>query len=388
MEVLVHHLGFSTYKLDRVTESDVLVRVIGASQKQALTGSEPRGGGGGSGWVQSPWGSDSAVQSLGRLCFRLTGSRLSCLSTAIGALVEKLAMPVTQKKVIKAKKIKEVKTQDVPLLPEKGVKGKGRSKIAALPDIAKKSAAPEVKKPTKKNPLIQKRPKNFGIGQAIQPRRNVYRFVKWPKYIELQRKKAILKKRLKVPPPINQFSHALDRSTSLQIFNLCNKYRPLTKQAKKAQLTHRAQKRAGGAPDAPQERRPCFRSGVREVTASVMGKKAQLVLIAHDVDPIEIVLFLPALCRKMGVPYAIIKGKARLGRLVHRKTCTCLAFTTVKAEDKPRLAKIVQTVKTNFNDRYDEIRKHWGGGIMGSKSLARVAKLERAKAKELKLKMG
>lgn len=250
--------------------------------------------------------------------------------------------PVTQKKVIKAKKIKEVKTQNVPVLPEKGTKGKGRSKVAALPEIAKKKVAPEVKKPPQKNPLIQKRPKNFGIGQAIQPRRNVYRFVKWPKYIELQRKKAVLKKRLKVPPPINQFTEALDRPTcriltslffllALQIFNLCKKYRPLTKQAKKAQLTHRAQKRAGGAPDAPQERRPCFRSGVREVTASVMGKKAQLVLIAHDVDPIEIVLFLPALCRKMGVPYAIIKGKARLGRLVHRKTCTCLAFTTVKA---------------------------------------------------------
>ncbi|VDM20699.1 unnamed protein product, partial [Hydatigera taeniaeformis] len=295
--------------------------------------------------------------------------------------------PITQKKVIKAKKIKEVKTQDVPLLPEKGTKGKGRSKVAPLPDIIKKKVVPEVKKRPRKNPLIQKRPKNFGIGQAIQPRRNVYRFVKWPKYIELQRKKAILKKRLKIPPPINQFSQALDRATCKIVFNLCSKYRPLTKQAKKALLTHRAQKRAGGGADVPQEKRPYFRSGVREVTASIMSKKAQLVLIAHDVDPIEIVLFLPALCRKMGVPYAIVRGKARLGQLVRRKTCTCLAFTTVKAEDKPRLAKIIQTVKTNFNDRYDEIRKHWGGGIMGSKSLARVSKLERAKEKELKLKM-
>jgi hypothetical protein len=32
----------------------------------------------------------------------------------------------------------------------------------------------------------------------------------------------------------------------------------------------------------------------------------------------------------MGVPYCIIKGKARLGRLVHRKTCTTVAFTQVK----------------------------------------------------------
>ena len=41
--------------------------------------------------------------------------------------------------------------------------------------------------------------------------------------------------------------------------------------------------------------------------------KAQLVIIAHDVDPLELVLFLPALCRKMGVPYAIVKSKSRLG---------------------------------------------------------------------------
>jgi hypothetical protein len=37
----------------------------------------------------------------------------------------------------------------------------------------------------------------------------------------------------------------------------------------------------------------------------VENKKAQLVVIAHDVDPIELVVFLPALCRKMGVLYFI-----------------------------------------------------------------------------------
>ena len=37
------------------------------------------------------------------------------------------------------------------------------------------------------------------------------------------------------------------------------------------------------------------------------------MVIAHDVDPIELVVWLPALCRKMEVPYAIVKGKSRLG---------------------------------------------------------------------------
>jgi hypothetical protein len=37
------------------------------------------------------------------------------------------------------------------------------------------------------NPLFEKRPKNFGIGQDIQPKRDLTRFVKWPRYIRLQR---------------------------------------------------------------------------------------------------------------------------------------------------------------------------------------------------------
>lgn len=35
-----------------------------------------------------------------------------------------------------------------------------------------------------------------------------------------------------------------------------------------------------------------------------------------------------------------------------------------------------------------QIRKHWGGGVMGQKSQARIAKLEKAKAKELAQKTG
>nr|CDS31810.1 ribosomal protein l7a [Hymenolepis microstoma] len=296
-------------------------------------------------------------------------------------------MPVTQKKVIKAKKIKDVKGQEISELLPKGVKGKGKSRVADLPEIAMKKQTIVAKRAQKKNPLIQKRPKNFGIGQSIQPRRDLSRFVKWPVYVRVQRQRAILKKRLKIPPPINQFNVALGRTEASQVLRLCNKYKPLSKQAKKAQLSLRAQKRAGGAPDAPTERKPTLKAGIREVTAAVMAKKAQLVVIAHDVDPIEIVLFLPALCRKMNVPYCIVKGKARLGRIVHRKTCTCVAITKVRAEDKARITKLAQMVKTNYNDRVDEIRRHWGGGIMGSKSQARVAKIERMKAKELKLKM-
>lgn len=266
--------------------------------------------------------------------------------------------------------------------PTKGGK-KGKSKVAAAP---LKSKVADVKKVV--NPLFEKRPKNFGIGQNIQPKRDLTRFLRWPRYIRLQRQKAILLKRLKVPPSINQFSSTLDRQTASQLFKLLDRYRPENKKDRRARLVQRAKERAEGKPDQPTKRPLVVRTGVNTVTTLVEQKKAQLVVIAHDVDPIEIVLFLPALCKKMGVPYCIVKGKARLGQVVRRKTCTTLALTNVNAEDKTSLNKLVEVCKTNFNDRYDELRRHSGGGILGAKSLAKIAKLEKLKARELQQKLG
>lgn len=263
-----------------------------------------------------------------------------------------------------------------------GAGTKGKKKVA---DAPLRSKAVEAKRTV--NPLFEKRPKNFGIGQNIQPKRDLTRFVKWPRYIRLQRQKAILLKRLKVPPSVNQFSSTLDRQSASQLFKLLDKYRPETKKERKARLVKRAQERAEGKQDKPSQRPLVARSGINTVVSLVEQKKAQLVIIAHDVDPIEIVLYLPALCKKMGVPYCIVKGKARLGHVVRRKTVTALALTNVNAEDKTSLSKLVEVCKTNFNDRYDELRKHAGGGILGAKSLAKIAKLEKIKARELQQKM-
>jgi hypothetical protein len=40
--------------------------------------------------------------------------------------------------------------------------------------------------------------KNFNVGNDIQPRRDLTRYVRWPRYVNLQRKKQVLLKRLKV----------------------------------------------------------------------------------------------------------------------------------------------------------------------------------------------
>jgi len=267
------------------------------------------------------------------------------------------------------------------MVDKKGKKGKGK-KVAAAPLAVKRQ---EVKRVV--NPLFEKRSKNFGIGQDIQPARDLSRFVRWPKYIRLQRQKVVLQTRLRIPPAINQFYSTLDRQTATQLFKLMDKYRPETKQAKKERLRERAASRAEGKEDAPGKRAPVVRHGVNTVTTLIEKKKAQLVVIANDVDPIELVMFLPALCRKMGVPYCIVKNKSRLGRVCRRKTTSCLAITQVESNDRSSLNKLVETVKTNYNERFDEIRKHWGGGSLGSKSAAKVAKLEKTKIKEASMKV-
>ncbi|CAG9766654.1 unnamed protein product [Ceutorhynchus assimilis] len=269
------------------------------------------------------------------------------------------------------------------MVQKKPKKKTGGKKVAAAPLAVKKV---EAKKEV--NPLFEKRPRNFGIGQDIQPPRDLSRFVKWPKYIRIQRQKAVLQKRLKVPPPINQFTQTLDKQTATQLFKVLEKYRPETALQKKNRLKAKAEAKVAKKEEAPSKKPNTLRAGTNTVTKLIEQKKAQLVVIAHDVDPIELVLFLPALCRKMGVPYCIVKGKARLGLLVRRKTCSAVALTQVDSGDRSNFNKIVEAIKTNFNDRGDEIRKHWGGGLLGSKSAARIAKIERAKAKELAQKQG
>ncbi|XP_062090793.1 large ribosomal subunit protein eL8y-like isoform X1 [Humulus lupulus] len=250
-----------------------------------------------------------------------------------------------------------------------------------------KSSALSKKKPEKiVNPLFEKRPKQFGIGGALPPKRDLHRYVKWPKAVQLQRKKRILKQRLKVPPQLNQFTKTLDKNLATSLFKLLLKYRPEDKAEKKERLVKRAQAETEGK-TAETKKPIVVKYGLNHVTYLIEQNKAQLVVIAHDVDPIELVVWLPALCRKMEIPYCIVKGKSRLGSIVHQKTAAALCLTTVKNEDKMEFSKILEAIKANFNDKFDEFRKKWGGGIMGSKSQAKTKAKERVLAKEAAQRM-
>ncbi|XP_075255808.1 large ribosomal subunit protein eL8-like [Convolutriloba macropyga] len=237
-------------------------------------------------------------------------------------------------------------------------------KSVAARTSAKGAAAQKPKKKTPWAGLTVKKPKNFGIGNDIQPKRDLRRFMKWPKYIVLQRKARILSKRIKVPAPIAQFTRTADKSLSLAVFKLLEKHKLPTDKEKKQELEKLATDKS--ATKKPRALRP----GVKEVVKCVEKKKAKLVVIAHDVMPIEVVLTLPGLCRKMDIPYVIVKGKAKLGTYIHRKNASCIAVTGATTNE---LKPILEGIKSRSDDWNVQ-----GGGILSKKTQIKLAKREKA----------
>jgi len=260
----------------------------------------------------------------------------------------------------------------------KAVKGKKTPAPAPYEDPKKAAKAAE----TPSGPVWEKKPKNFSIGGDIQPRRDLSRYVRWPKYIRIQRQRKILYQRLKVPPSINQFANSLDKNVSINLFKLLHKYRPEDKAEKKERLKALAEKKEAGEDEDTKKKPIYIKYGINHITKLCEEKKAQLVIIAHDVDPIELVIWLPAVCRKMDIPYCIVKSQSRLGALVHKKTATALAMVSVRPEDRHEFSQLVTAVRQQYNENAKQIERTWGGGIMGVKSIAATTKMERAIAKE------
>jgi large subunit ribosomal protein L7Ae len=242
----------------------------------------------------------------------------------------------------------------------------------------KKAAAPPAEK--RQDPLFQATPRNFRVGGDIRPTRDLSRFVKWPRYVRLQRQRKILKERLKIPPSLQQFKTTLDKNQATELFKLCMKYQPEDKAAKADRVKGLAEAKAAGKA-APETKAPqVIKFGLKHVTYLIESKKAKMVCIASDVDPVELVVWLPALCKKMDVPYCIVKDKSRLGTVTRQKTCAVVAFTSVRKEDQHALDQLKSSFKAMYND---VSRMPWGGGIMGLKTQRKLEKREKALAEEL-----
>jgi len=194
-------------------------------------------------------------------------------------------------------------------------------------------------------------------------------------------KKKILLQRLKIPPAINIFSETSSKPFAKSLITLFSKYMPESKKLKKERLAAWAKLKAEGKP-LPTERPLFVRCGFNTVTNLIESGRAKLVLIAHDVDPIELVIWMPTLCAKKDIPFVIIKSKSRLGTLVRKKTATCVALTDVQPGDHGEFENLIGQARKQFNDRLSELRKKWGTRTLGVKTRHKIEKRSRLRQEE------
>merc|ERR1712006_60303 len=143
-------------------------------------------------------------------------------------------------------------------------------------DMVKKVSKGAAKKEEFPKNAVEKKGRTFSIGGDVLPKgRDLTRFVRWPKYVRLQRAKMTLLKRIKVPPAINQFSNTFDKRQASQLFRLLNNLKPETKAAKKERLDAAAEKKAAGG-DAGGKKPVMVKMGINHVTTLVEEKKAKL----------------------------------------------------------------------------------------------------------------
>lgn len=161
----------------------------------------------------------------------------------------------------------------------------------------------------------------------------------------IRRKKAALEGALKCPPAIQQFRQKMDEELKDKIEEVFKRYKPETPEEKAKRIEEKREK-------AEVE----LQFGIRQIVKQIERKKAKLVLIANNVDPIVVVLFLPSLCKKMGVSYAIYDSKERLGAMVGRKAAACVAIQEVV----PGLEPLIKEVNEQFSEKYEETMKKWG----------------------------
>ena len=89
-----------------------------------------------------------------------------------------------------------------------------------------------------------------------------------------------------------------------------------------------------------------LRKGTNEVTKLVERGEAQLVVMAEDVAPEEILAHMPLLCEEKAVPYAYVPSKQELGVAagLGKATASCAILDAGKG--KPMMDELVGKIRS------------------------------------------
>ena len=81
------------------------------------------------------------------------------------------------------------------------------------------------------------------------------------------------------------------------------------------------------------------KKGANEATKAQNRGVAELIILAGDTNPVEILLHLPLLCEDKNVPYIFVPSKAALGR-AGQVSRNVIALAVIQAEGSPLRTQI------------------------------------------------
>ena len=177
------------------------------------------------------------------------------------------------------------------------------------------------------------------VGQDIQPKKDLTRFVKWPNTFAFSARRSSSASASKSLPPLSS-SRTRSTRTPPRSCSSCSTstVRRRSRRRRRPLSGRRHRRRCVLVVDGvgvhridysstQDSKKPLFvKYGLNHTVALIEAKKASLVVIARDVDTIELVVFLSALCRRMGVPYVIVSGRS-----FTRRPRQCLLSRTSRA---------------------------------------------------------
>ena len=82
-----------------------------------------------------------------------------------------------------------------------------------------------------------------------------------------------------------------------------------------------------------------IKKGANEATKSLNRGIADLIVMAGDTNPIEILLHLPLLCEDKNVPYVFVPSKAALGRAA-QVSRSVIAIALIQTEGSPLRSQV------------------------------------------------
>lgn len=88
------------------------------------------------------------------------------------------------------------------------------------------------------------------------------------------------------------------------------------------------------------------RVGTNEVTKSSERSEAKLVVMAEDVDPVEILVHIPMLCEEKRIPYLYVQKKQRLGQAAGLSKSAASVAIVEAGDAKALLEEIAQVFPT------------------------------------------